>query len=145
MLNRATLFALALAAGTFGLAAPASAQPPFVDLLHHERTFLGHEVKQDAATLYLALPPGGWASDADFKAAQLDAALDWFAAHGYLFSDPTFDIDFHSGPEGNSITIDGAGIHVVINLPCGPFIPVQREQLMVVTIIRQMPQVSNGF
>lgn len=138
-----TLLALALCA--FGLATEASAQPPFVDLLHHERTFLGREVKQEAATLYLPMPAGGWASETAFQAAQLQASLDWFAAHGYLFSDPAIDIDFHSGPEGNSITINGSGIHVVINLPCGPFIPVQREQLMVVTIIRQIPQVSNGF
>ena len=142
---RRILFASALALCTFGIAASASAQPPFVDLLHHERIFLGNEVRQDAATLYLALPPGGWASQAAFNAAQLQAALDWFAAHGYLFNDPGIDIDFNSDSTGNSISIDGPGIHVVIHLPSGPFIPVQKEQLMVVTIIRQIPQVSNGF
>ena len=140
---RRTLFAFALC--TFGLAAAASAQPPFIDLLHHERIFLGKEVRQDAATLFLPLPAGGWASPAAVEAAQLQAALGWFAAHGYLFSDPAIDIDFHSDSTGNSITIDGPGIHVVIHLPCGPFIPMQKEQLMVATIIRQIPQVSNGF
>lgn len=139
-MTRRTLLALALALCTFGLAAAASAQPPFVDLLHHERIFLGKEVRQDAATLYLTLPPGGWASSAAFNAAQLQAALNWCAAHGYLFSDPMIDIDFNSDSTGNSITINGPGIHVVIYLPCGPFIPMQKEQLMVVTIIRQIPQ-----
>lgn len=140
---RRTLFALALC--TFGIAASASAQPPFIDLLHHERIFLGNEVRQGAATLNLALPPGGWASQAALDAARLQAALDWCAAHGYLLNDPSIDIDFNSDSTGNSITINGAGIHIVINLPSGPFIPVQKEQLMVVTIIRQVPQVSNGF
>lgn len=140
---RRTLFALALCA--FGLASAATAQPLFIDLLHHERTFLGKEVRQDAATLYLTLPPGGWASQTAFNAAQLDAALGWMTAHGYLFSDPAIDIDFHSDSTGNSITIDGPGIHVVIYLPCGPFIPVQKEQLMVVTIIRQIPPAINGY
>ncbi len=140
---RRTLFALALC--TFGLAAAAAAQAPFVDLLHHERSFLGREIRQDAATLYLPLPAGGWASPTALLEARLSAALGWFTAHGYNFSDPAIDIDFNSDSTGNSITIDGPGIHVVINLPSGPFIPVQREQLMVSTIIRQIPQVSNGF
>ncbi len=140
---RRTLFALSLC--ILGFAAAASAQAPFTDLLHHERTFLGREVLQDAATLYLPLPAGGWASSAALEQAQIQAALGWFAAHGYLFSDPAIGIDFHSDSTGNSITIDGPGIHVVIYLPCGPFIPLQREQLMVATIIRQIPPVSNGF
>jgi len=87
------------------------------------------------------MPPGGWASSAAFEQAQLQAALGWFAAHGYLFNDPAIDIDFHSDSTGNSITINGPGIHIVIYLPCGPFLPIQKEQLMVVTIIRQIPQV----
>ncbi len=143
---RRSLFALfALALSTLGLANAASAQPTFTDLLHHERTFLNYQARQDAATLYLSLPPGGWSTQAQLEAAKLQASLDWLASHGYLFSDPSIDIEFHSGSDGNTITIDGNGIHVVINLPCGPFIPVQKEQLMVVTIIRQVPQISNGY
>ncbi|HBL27805.1 MAG TPA: hypothetical protein DD490_13285 [Acidobacteria bacterium] len=141
---RRTLLTFILCALAFS--AIASAQPPaFTDLLHHERTFLGREVRQSAATLYLPMPANGWASPADFQAAQVQAALDWCAAHGYLFDDPGIDVDFVSDGNGNSLVINGPGIHVVINLPCGPFIPVQREQLLVVTIIRQIPQVSNGF
>ncbi len=130
-----------LATSTF-----ASAQPPaFQDLLHHERTFQGKEVRQAAAMLFLPLPTNGWATAADLQAAQVQAALDWTAAHGYLFDDPSFDIDFVSDGNGNSLVFNGPGTHVVINLPSGPFLPTQRDQLMVITIIRQAPQVSNGF
>lgn len=137
--------ALALTLATAPVLAQAPQAPNFQDLLHHERTFQGKEVRQAAAMLFLPTPTNGWASAAQLSDFQVQAALDWCAEHGYLFDDPSFDIDFVSDGNGNSIAIHGPGTHVVINLPSGPFLPTQHEQLMVITIIRQAPQVSNGF
>ena len=127
---------------TLAVATLAAAQPP-TDLLHHQRLFMGREVHQAAAMLQLPAPPNGWATPAEFQAAQVQASLDWLASHGYL-GNPV-DIDFVSGSDGNSLTIDGPGIHIVIYLPCGPFLPIQREQLLTATIVRVPPQISNGF
>lgn len=123
-----------------------AAAQPAADLLWHQRVFQGREVQQAAAMLQLpAPPPNGWATPAALREAQVDAALDWFAAHGYLFDDPAISIDLVSDGNGNSLVIDGPGIHVVIILPCGPFLPTQREQLMVATVIRNIPPIYNGF
>ena len=146
MLRRASL-AFVLCA--LALTAVAAAQPPApgplnTNLLLHHRVFQGREVEQVAVLLDLGARTEGWASAAELRDAQVEAALDWFRDHGYLFDDPGVDIDFSSSSNGNTLTISGPGFEIVINLPGGgPFIPMQREQLMVATSIRT--HISNGF
>lgn len=146
MLRRASLtFVLCALAFT----AVAAAQPPVpgnINLLHHHREFQGRSVDQLAVQLDLQAPAEGWASYAELQEAKVEAALDWVRDHGYLFDDPGVDIDFSSSSNGNTLTISGPGFEIVINLPGGgPFLPMQREQLMVATSIRTQPQISNGF
>lgn len=143
MLRRASLaFVLSILA----FVTAASAQPPaHTSLLHHHRLFHGREVHQVAVLLTLQPPAEGWSTSEELRDAQVQAAVDWMISHGYFTDDPTVTIDFVSGPDGNSLVIDGPGIHIVIHLPSGPFNPTQREQLMAATAIRILPQVSNGF
>ena len=100
-------------------------------------------MRQAAAMLFLPTPTNGWASAAQLSDFQVLAALDWCADHGYLFDDPSFDIDFVSDGNGNSIAIHGPGTHVVINLPSGPFLPTQHEQLMVINIAEINSHIGN--
>jgi hypothetical protein len=132
---RRTLMAFILC--TLALATMAAAQPG--TLLFHHRVFQGREIHQAAAMLPLPVPANGWATSAELRDAQVQAAVDWFVSHGY-FDDPV-DVDFVSGSDGNSLSFNGPGIHIVIHLPSGPFLPTQREQLLAATIIR----ISNGF
>jgi len=141
---RRTLLTLVLCALAFATVAAAQT-PAFTDLLHHERVFQDREVRQAAATLFLPMPVNGWATSAEFEEAQAEASMGWLIAHGYLFDDPSVTIDFITDGIGNSLVINGPGVHVVINLPCGPFAPMQKEQLLVATIIRQIPGIYNGF
>ena len=138
---RRTLLAFLLC--TAALATVASAQPPALDLFYHHRVFQNREVHQAATMLQLQVPANGWATPAALRAAQIDAAVDWFVNNGY-FSDPA-SVDFISGPNSNTLVFEGPGIHIVIVLPSGPFLPTQREQLLAATIIRTLPQVNNGY
>lgn len=139
---RRTSMAFLLSAVAF--AATAVAQPA-PGLLVHQRVFQNREVHQVATMLQLPVPANGWATPAELRDAQVEASLDWLAEHGYLFDDPAVTVDLVSSGTGNSLVIRGPGFDLVIHLPSGPFLPTQREQLLAGTIVRQLPEISNGF
>lgn len=132
----------------FALAAGAAAQPAISadDFHFHKSVFHNKEAIQASSRLFLPVPPEGWASEAEFRQARVQAAQDWMARHGYLFEGMQASVDFFTDENGNdSLVITGPGIHIVILLPSGPFFPHQREQLMAATIIRLAAEIYNGF
>ena len=129
------------------LSAVASAQPAPAsdDFLFHKSVFQGREAVQAASRLFLMPPAGGWPSDAELRQATVQAAEDWMVRHGYLLEGNP-GIDLVTDENGNdSLVITGPGIHIVIFLPVGPFLPHLSERLMTATIIRNIPQIYNGF
>jgi hypothetical protein len=137
---------LALLLTLFAFAAVAGAQtPPSQDLLLHQRSFLSNDVTQVAALLNLPpAPPAGYTQE-QFLQIRVDAAVQYFIQHGYLVSGQNFGVHLTTGEDGTHLlTIDGPGIHVVIVLPCGPFLPypVVNQQLMTAVVVRH---ISNGF
>lgn len=143
---RRTLMILALCAFTFTAAASAQTVPPAYDFHFHKSVFQNREVIQTASKLFLPAPPAnGWATAAELRAVQVDAALDWLVAHGYLF-DTQPAVSLQTDANGNhSLVITGPGFHISVAIP-GPFLPQQREQLLTATIIRNLPpQINNGF
>jgi hypothetical protein len=55
-------------------------------------------------------------------------------------------VDLVTDENGNdSLVIAGSNIRIYIFLPVGPFQTHLREQLMTATIIRVLPQISNGL
>lgn len=132
----------------FALAGIAAAQPTISadDFHFHKSVFHDKEAIQTASRLFLPVPPEGWATEAEFRQARVQAAEDWMVRHGYLFENALVTIDLFTDENGNdSLVITGPGIHIVILLPTGPFFPRVREQLMTATIVRLVPQISNGF
>lgn len=125
-------------------AAAASAQQERI-LQFHERA-VGPRVVQQM-TVLMPLPPTPAAnpeppSSAIYEQVAVEAAKQWMVEHGYItqVSDPGVHVTIT--PDGNFLTFDGPGIHVVIVLPCGPFLPVNwAHRLMSVTVL----DVSNGF
>lgn len=137
-------FAICLVA----LAAVASAQPAPTsdDFLIHKSVFQSREAVQAASRLFLPAPLEGWATEAEFRQASVQAAQDWVASHGYLLAGNPVTVDLVTDENGNdSLVIVGPGIHIVIFLPCGPFLPHLNERLMTATIIRNIPEIYNGF
>jgi hypothetical protein len=103
-------------------------------------------VVQAASRLFLPVPPQGWLTPAEFRQAGILAAEGWLGRHGYLFEGGGPAVDLFTDENGNnSLVIVGPGIHIVIFLPVGPFLPHLREQHMTATIIRVIPQISNGL
>jgi hypothetical protein len=140
---RRTLAAFALC--LFALAGVAAAQPPLsaADFHFHKSVFHDKEAIQAASMLFLPVPPEGWATEAEFRQARVQAAEDWMARHGYLFENTPATVGLFTDENGNdSLVITAPGIHIVILQPVGPFHPRVREQLMTATIIRQ---IYNGF
>jgi hypothetical protein len=139
---------MALLLFSFACAAVAGAQsspPPSQDLLLHQRSFLDQDVTQVAALLALPAPPPGGYTQEQFLQVRVDAAVQYFIQHGYLTSGQNFGVHLTTGENGvHSLVIDGPGIHVVIVLPCGPFLPDRtvNQQLMTAVVVRQ---ISNGF
>ncbi len=125
-------------------AAAASAQQQQI-LMFHERA-VGPRVMQQMA-MVLPLPPTPAAmpeppSSAIYEQVAVEAAKQWMVEHGYItqVSDPGIHVTISS--DGSILTYDGPGIHIVIYLPCGPFLPVNyANRLMSVTILK----ISNGF
>jgi hypothetical protein len=125
-------------------AAAASAQQERI-LMFHERAVGARQVQQ--MSIVLPLPPTPAAnpeppSSAIYEQVAVEAAKQWMVEHGYItqVSDPGVHVTLT--PDGNFLTFDGPGIHVVIVLPCGPFLPVNwANRLMTVTVL----QISNGF
>lgn len=143
------MFRRTLAAFAFcllALAGVAAAQPPAADFHFHKSVFQDKEAIQAASMLFLPVPPEGWATEAEVRQARVQAAEDWMVRHGYLFENSPATVGLFTDENGNdSLVITAPGIHIVILLPVGPFFPRLREQLMTVTIIRSLPQISNGF
>ncbi len=125
-------------------AAAASAQQEQI-LMYHERAVGPRQIQQ--MSIVLPLPPTPAAmpeppSSGIYEQVAVEAAKQWMVEHGYLtqVSDPGVHVTLTS--DGNILTFDGPGIHIVIFLPCGPFLPVNyANRLMTVTIL----EVSNGF
>jgi hypothetical protein len=132
-----------------GLTAVASAQPPVYpdyDFLFHKSALPDREVVQTASRLFLAVPPQGWATAAEFRQASLLAAESWLGRHGYLTDGAGLAVEFSTDENGNDfLVIGGSNIRIYVFLPVGPFQTHLRERLITTTIIRMIPQVSNGF
>lgn len=143
---RRTLMILALSA--FAFTASASAQtPPAADDFHfHKSVFHNREVIQTTSKLFLLPPANGWATAAQFRAAQVEAAIDWFVGHGYLV-DSQPSVSLQTDANGNqTLVISGAGVHIAVILDAGPFFPQQRDQRLSAIIIRNLPpQINNGY
>ena len=125
-------------------AAAASAQQEQI-LMFHERTVGVRQVQQMA--IVLPLPPTPAAnpeppSSAVYEQVAIEAAKQWMVQHGYLTDVSAPGVTVTLSPDGNTLSFNGPGIHIVIILPCGPFLPVNyANRLMTVTIVR----ISNGF
>jgi hypothetical protein len=125
-------------------AAAASAQQEQI-LLFHERAVGPREIQQ--MSLVLPLPPTPAAapeppSSAIYEQVAVQAAKQWMVEHGYITQVSDAGVHVTVTPDGNILTFDGPGIHIVIYLPVGPFLPVNyANRLMSVTILR----ISNGF
>jgi hypothetical protein len=132
-----------------GLAAVASAQPPVhpdYDFLFHKSALHDREVVQTASRLFLAVPPQGWATPAEFRQASLLAAEGWLGRHGYLTEGAGLAVDLFTDENGNdSLVIAGTNIRIYVFLPVGPFQTHLRERLITTTIIRMLPQAPNGL
>jgi hypothetical protein len=130
----------------FALAAVAAAQAPppaSEDLMIHNRVFQDMDVTQIAAMLHLPTPPPEGYTQEEFVQVRVDAAVEYFIAHGYLTGTQGIGIHLSSGEDGvYTLTIDGPGIHVVIVLPCGPFLPHLTDQIISATVVRS---IYNGF
>lgn len=140
---RRTLMTFAIC--LLALAAVASAQPTPAsdDLLFHKSVLHGRQVVQTASRLFLPAPSGGWASEAEFRQASVQAAQSWMVSQGYLLEGNPVGVDLVTDENGNdSLVIAGSGIHMVIILPNGPFLPHLDQRLLTATTVLS---ISNGF
>jgi hypothetical protein len=118
--------------------APPPGQPPASeDLLGHKRIFQGQDVTQVAAMLHLPPPPPAGYTPEQFLQLRVDASLQYFVSHGYLLDTQGIGVQLITGENGvNTLVITGPGVHIVIVLPCGPFLPRLTDQLLTATVVR---------
>jgi hypothetical protein len=129
----------------FATAAAAQTPPPPVseDLLVHNRVFQSQNVTQLGVMLQLPAPPAAGYTQEQFLQVRVDAAVQYFISHGYLLNSQGLGVHLSADENGvYTLVITGPGIHIVIVLPCGPFLPTYDRQLMSATVVRW---ISNGF
>lgn len=128
-----------------GAASAVSAQEADT-LLLHKRPIGDRMVNQMAVMLPLPpTPPEAPAppSSSIYDQVAVEAALQWMVEHGYLFQVPTAGVGVTVAGNAITVTWTGPGIHIVIVLPNGPFLPKPwPNRLMTATVIHE---ISNGF
>lgn len=143
---RRSLIIVVLSGLALAAVAGAQAPPPPAseDILTHHLSFQGMDVTQAAVMLHLPAPPPAGYTEEQFVQVRVDAAIDYFISHGYLTDLQGMGVHLSSGDGGfYTLTIDGPGIHIVIVLPCGPFLPHLTDQIITATVVRW--NIYNGF
>lgn len=82
-------------------------------------------------------------SSSTYDQVAVEVALQWMVEHSYLDQVPTAGVDVTVAGSSTTVTWTGPGIHIVIVLPNGPFLPKPwPNRLMTATVVLD---ISNGF
>lgn len=145
MVQRSLRILLICGLALTGAASAVSAQEADT-LLFHKRPVGPRGVHQMAVMLPLPPTPAENPeppSSAIYDQVAVEAALQWMAEHGYLQEVPTAGVDVTVAGSATTVTWTGPGIHIVIVLPSGPFLPKPwANRLMTATVVQD---IYNGF